>query len=78
MDQRSRRRRVEGIRELLFDCAEREGVSATALLGLLLYFDNWSGGERTLASIGWKIFKGEEVKAVQSASLEESTWMSSK
>ena len=55
MDQRSRRRRVAEMRELLMQWAEGEGVSTTALLGLLLYFDNWSSGDRNIARTGESI-----------------------
>ena len=75
MDQRSRRRRVAEMRELLMQWAEGEGVSTTALLGLLLYFDNWSSGDRNIARTGWNIFKEEEVKAFPSVTLEEAIWM---
>ena len=75
MAQRSRRRRVEDKRELLVKWAEEEGVSVTALLGYLIYLDNWNGGQRSLASLGWKMFQEEAVMGMPVASLEEATWL---
>ena len=75
MDERIRRRRVEKMREMLLKWAEGESVSITALLGYLLYLDNWHQGDRKIADLGWKIFKGEEVKATTSMCMEEAIWM---
>ena len=73
MAQRSRRHRVEDKRELLVKWAEEEGVSVTVLLGYLIYLDNWNGGQRSLASMGWKMFQVEAVMGMPVASLEEAT-----
>ena len=51
MDSRSRRRRVTDMREVLLKWAEGEGVSITALLGFLLYLDNWHQGDRNIADL---------------------------
>ena len=75
MAQRSRRRRVEDKRELLEKWAEEEEVSVTVLLGYLIYLDNWNGGQRSLASLGWKMFQEEAVMGMPVASLEEATWL---
>lgn len=40
--QRSRRRRVEEKRILFSQWAEEEGVTVSALLGFLLYLENWN------------------------------------
>ena len=61
MAHRNRRRRVEDKRELLVKWAEEEGVSVTVLLGYLIYLDNWNGGQRSLESLGWKMFEEEAV-----------------
>ena len=59
MAQRSRRRRVAPKREVFGQWAEEEGVTVTALLGFLLYLENWNQ-DKTLSAVGWKIFMKEE------------------
>ena len=75
MSQRSRRRRVEEKREILQQWAKEEGVSVTVLLGLFLYLENWNGGNKNLASIGWKIFLEEAVVGMSRVRLEEAIWL---
>jgi hypothetical protein len=76
MDHRSRRRRVAEKRKVCLTWAEEEGVSASTLLGYLIYLENSHGnGDQTLSDIGWKIFKGESGRGIPSASLEEAIWM---
>ena len=75
MDPRSRRRRVSDKRELFSQWAEQEGVSVTVLLGLILHLENWNGGEKSVAAIGWKIFMGEKVPGKPSVTLEEAIWL---
>ena len=76
MEHRSRRRRVAEKREVVLTWAEEEGVSASTLLGYLLYLENSHGtGDQTLSDIGWKIFKGECGRGIPSASLEEAIWL---
>ena len=76
MEHRSRRRRVTEKREVVLTWAEEEGVSASTLLGYLLYLENSHGaGDQTLSDIGWKIFKGESGRGIPSASLEEAIWL---
>ena len=61
MTQRSRRRRVAEKRETLKKWSEEEGTTITELLGYLIYLDNYHSGEKSLASLGYRIFKGEKV-----------------
>ena len=72
--QRSRRRRVEEKRILLTQWAEEEGVPVSALLGFLLYLENWNQ-EKSLSTVGWKIFMKEEVTGVPSVTMEEAIWL---
>ena len=51
---------MEDKRELLVKWAEEEGVSVAVLLGYLIYLDNYNGGQRSLASLGWKMFQEED------------------
>ena len=63
-------------RKVLLRWAEEEGVSATTLLGYLIYLENSHGaGDQTLSDIGWKIFMGESWRGIPSASLEEAIWL---
>ena len=66
MNQRSRRRRVEW--------AEEERVSVSVLLGYFLYLENWNGGERSLAAVGWKMFMEETLHDKPTVSLNEAVW----
>ena len=76
LDHRSRRRRVNEKRKVLLRWAEEEGVSATTLLGYLIYLENSHGdGDQNLSDIGWKIFMGESWRGIPSASLEEAIWL---
>ena len=61
MTQRSRRRRVAEKRETLKKWSEEEGTTVTELLGYLIYLNNYHSGEKSLASLGYRIFKGEKV-----------------
>ena len=74
MDKRSRRRRVEEKRDVFQSWAQEEGISESALLGYLLYLENWNV-DKNLASTAWKIFLGEEVKMSPVVTLEESIWL---
>ena len=63
-------------RKVLLRWAEEEGVSATTLLGYLIYLENSHGdGDQNLSDIGWKIFMGESWRGIPSASLEEAIWL---
>ena len=75
MDQRSRRRLVENKREVVQRWAEEEGVRVTVLFGYLVYLEKWSGGERCLSAIGWKMFMEEAVMEMPTVSLAEATWL---
>ena len=75
MDPRSRRRRVSDKREVLQQWAEEEEVTVTMLLGLFLHLENWNGGDRSLAAIGWKVFMEETVTGMPAVSLEEAIWV---
>ena len=75
MHQRSRRRRVEGKRAQLQNWAEEENISITALLGYFVYVENYHGGDRCLATIGWKMFMGEDVSSIPKVSVEEAIWL---
>ena len=75
MAQRSRRRRVAPKREVFGQWAEEEGVTVTALLGFLLYLENWNQ-DKTMSAVGWKIFmKEEEVTGTPRVSIEEAIWL---
>ena len=62
MTQRTRRRRVEEKRAIFAQWAEQEKVSVVALLGYLLHVETYHEGDRGIASVGWQIFTGQEVK----------------
>ena len=75
MAQRSRRRRVAEKREIFSQWAEEEGVSVSALLGYLLYLENWNL-DKHLANVGWRIFmKEEEVIGLPRVTIEEAIWL---
>ena len=57
MTQRSRRRRVAEKRETLKKWSEEEGTTITELLGYLIYLDNYHSGEKSLASLGYRILR---------------------
>ena len=47
----------------------------SALLGFLLYLENWNE-DKTLSAVGWKIFmKEEDVIGMPRVSLEEAIWL---
>ena len=75
MTQRSRRRRVAKKRETLKKWSEEEGTTITELLGYLIYLDNYHSGEKSLASLGYRIFKGENVFEKPEKSVNEAIWM---
>ena len=63
-------------RTVLKAWSEEEGVSTSTLLGYLTYLENSHGaGDQALSDIGWKIFKGERLTGVPSASVEEAIWL---
>ena len=74
MDKRSRRRRVEDKRDTLQTWALEEGISASSLLGYLLYLENWNL-DKALSATAWKIFMGEKVRDLPVVTLEESIWL---
>ena len=74
MDKRSRRRRVEDKRDTLQIWALEEGISASSLLGYLLYLENWNL-DKALSATAWKIFMGEKVRDLPVVTLEESIWL---
>jgi hypothetical protein len=75
MSQKSRRRQASEKRDSLDLWAQEEGVSVTVLLGLLVYLENWNGGDRSLAAIGWKMFTGETVPEKAALTVEEAVWL---
>ena len=75
MTQFSRRRRVEGLRDVLEKGALDEGVSVSQLLGYLLHLENYHLGDRSMAATGWRIFSGENTFDKAEISVEEAIWM---
>ena len=75
--QKSRKRRVAAIRDLLEQAAREEcgGITVTSLLGYLLHLENYNGGDRSIAATGWMIFCGETVKEKPEVTVEEAIWM---
>ena len=74
MDPRSRRRRVEGKREVFRTWAEEEGITESALAAFLLYLENWNV-DKGVSSTAWRIFMGEKVNSSPVVTLEESIWL---
>ena len=72
--QRSRRRRVDEKKGVFSQWAEEEGVSVSALLGFLLYLENWNQN-KSLATVGWKLFMTEEVTGMPKVTVEEAIWL---
>ena len=75
MTQFSRRRRVEGLRDVLEKGALDEGVSVSQLLGYLLHLENYHLGDRSMAATDWRIFTGENTFDKPEISMEEAIWM---
>ena len=71
----SRQRRVEEKMETLSVWAKEEGVTPTQLVGYLIHLENYHGGDRNLARLGWKIFTDDETPVKAEVSLEEATWI---
>ena len=75
----SRQKKVKELRKIVKEWSEREevGCNVNQLLGLCLYLENArsKGGDRELASIGWKIFNDEPVSATHTADEVEALWI---
>ena len=65
---------MEKKREVFQTWAMEEGVSESALLGYLLYLENWNV-DKDLSATAWKIFMGEKMNPSPVVSLEESIWL---
>ena len=65
---------MEKKREVFQTWAMEEGVSESALLGYLLYLENWNV-DKDLSATAWKIFMGEKMNSSPVVSLEESIWL---
>ena len=77
LSSKTRRRRVAAKRELFSSWAEEEKVTVTQLLGYLLYVENWMK-DKSVATVGWKIFKKDELDGKARMTLEEAIWLREK